>query len=188
MSSLEARKSGQMIKTMRRAGIFAYKTADRFQSGVPDIYVQGGRWIENKILIWSDMGFLSSPVTFMTPKQKSWADRLTGHGDLVFVSAFYFGAVKSGNPRFMMAPWIVLREMELTERLTTRWYHEHFDEEDHHAHTLLPLLTEARALQERFPNFEELRDAFRSDFDTQKGHVRGKRWKLPGANFRGDAD
>lgn len=46
----ESAYSNELIKRIKAKGIFAYKISDRFHSGIPDIYVAGGNWIESKAI------------------------------------------------------------------------------------------------------------------------------------------
>jgi len=70
----EAKLSNQIIKQLKLRGYFAYKTSDRFQIGLPDIYYSGGNWIETKI-IKCKTSF--SPMLLLRPEQKIWAERLS---------------------------------------------------------------------------------------------------------------
>lgn len=40
----------RLQKAVKRRGLFCYKTADRFHPGVPDLYIQGGNWVESKVI------------------------------------------------------------------------------------------------------------------------------------------
>jgi len=78
MSGMETKLSRKTLHTIRSAGIFAYKVSDRFQTGVPDIYIQGGNWIENK---WVRCVRAFSPAATLRPEQKVWASNLIKAGD-----------------------------------------------------------------------------------------------------------
>lgn len=63
-------------------GIFSYKTADRFHSGVPDIYVCGGNWIESKV---GGATYKLDIHKLLRPEQRNFARNLKMAGDTVWM-------------------------------------------------------------------------------------------------------
>lgn len=82
-------KEGQfnqnLIKNIRRLGVFCFKTADRFKPGVPDIYVSGGTWIECKVLKLGNQNRTVNLYNKLTPEQKTFCDQLVEAGDNVVI-------------------------------------------------------------------------------------------------------
>lgn len=95
----EAQLSNRIIKHIKLRGSFAYKTSDRFQIGVPDIYMTGGNWIETKRVSCS---LYFSPRLLLMPEQRNWAERLTRHGDKWWIVV---GAVFPKGSAYYMSTW-----------------------------------------------------------------------------------
>ena len=84
---METEFSNKTIKSLKRRGIFAYKTSDRFSLGVPDIYVAGGRWIESKVVsLGSQDHRVINIFGKLSAEQHNFANALIRAGDTVYVS------------------------------------------------------------------------------------------------------
>jgi outer membrane scaffolding protein for murein synthesis (MipA/OmpV family) len=82
---------------------FAYKASDRFRSGVPDIYISGGIWVESKKV---RKKLYYDPRPIVSPAQKFFCDRLTLAGDTVWIAVF------QENIHFYISKWAVYEDSE----------------------------------------------------------------------------
>lgn len=73
-----------IVAKFRGLGLFAYKTSDNFQIGLPDIYIASGKWIESKIVKVSGKRPFSI-IGEVTEAQKKWAKDLAHGGDDVYL-------------------------------------------------------------------------------------------------------
>ena len=112
----EAEFSRQIVKSLKALDIFCYKTSDRFHSGVPDIYVTRGIWIESKVVKVGGQNRAINIRDKMTPIQHSFAQSLSGGGDK-FILAVRVEAPKT-NHMFLM-PYKYLKEMYTVDYLIT---------------------------------------------------------------------
>ena len=85
-----------IIDHINRAGRFAYKASDRYRSGVPDIYVTGGIWIESKKM---EKKLSYDPRLILRPTQRAFCDKLVRGGDTVWVAACMV------NMHFFISSW-----------------------------------------------------------------------------------
>jgi hypothetical protein len=95
------------MKQATRAGILSYHTTDAVQSGIPDRYVTGGRWIEFKIILYAGTRKLD-PLVHFSPAQKIWLDNLTKAGDQCWANILF--QKSDGEERFLHMPWHSLRD------------------------------------------------------------------------------
>jgi hypothetical protein len=87
---------------IKAKGIWAYKTSDRFQSGVPDIYIAGGNWIECKAIgIRKTFNWHNTH----TQEQLNFAAHLRSSGDRVLAASVW--TIQS-RIFFIIIPWEVL--------------------------------------------------------------------------------
>ena len=85
----EGQFNAQLVKRIRSYGSFAFKVADRFKPGIPDIYVQGGTWIESKVVKLGGQNREVNLYDKLTPEQKTFGEDLSKCGDY-FIVAFRF--------------------------------------------------------------------------------------------------
>jgi hypothetical protein len=78
----EAALSNKVCLELRYNGKFCYKTSDRFHAGLPDIYIEGGNWIETKVIKCSEYVDASR---LPRPEQRNFARNLIDAGDLVYL-------------------------------------------------------------------------------------------------------
>lgn len=102
----EAAWERKFMKQATRAGILSYHTTDGVQSGIPDRYVTGGRWIEFKIILYTGTRQLN-PLVHFSPAQKIWLDNLTEAGDQCWANILF--QKSDGEERFMHKEWRDLR-------------------------------------------------------------------------------
>jgi hypothetical protein len=90
MPTSEAEFSAKLVADIKHQSVYAYKTTDRVRSGVPDIYVSGGNWIEDKFFkidIAKSTG--KNCRKFISPLQQRFLDRAHKNGDGAFVGLFF---------------------------------------------------------------------------------------------------
>jgi len=83
---LEGTFNLNLTKSIRRRGLFCYKTADRFHPGVPDIYIAGGHWIESKVLKVGGQNRNVNIWEKLSPAQQEFGKDLLEAGDTVFLA------------------------------------------------------------------------------------------------------
>lgn len=113
----EAELSAEVIRQLKYAGRFAYKTSDRFQTGVPDIYMAGGTWCESKVHKCSRSFW---PMKLLRPEQKIWADKLTNGGDAVYILVYveFPNIIKEHNrsrKRYYFTRWQDIKDVVVLE-------------------------------------------------------------------------
>ncbi len=59
-----------VVKTLRGAGIYCEPIEDKVRKGIPDVYVDGGRWIECKMAVLVARGRGVNVLNFFTAHQK----------------------------------------------------------------------------------------------------------------------
>lgn len=82
--------NSNLVSLIRQHGIFCYKVIDKVHHGVPDIYVQGGRWIESKII--RRVGLANNEIALfeaLKPVQKVFIRDLISHGEEVVLAIRY---------------------------------------------------------------------------------------------------
>lgn len=86
-------------------GYRTWKMSERFQKGIPDIYMPTGRWIESKIIPWrqSDRNGRSKAIKYFDELQRWTMDQLTLSGDTCLVAILW--VMDDGHIRFMLMPW-----------------------------------------------------------------------------------
>lgn len=95
---------------IRAKGILAYKVSDRFQSGIPDIYITGGNWIEckqagiKKTFNWHGAH---------TQEQINFVSNLRRCGDRVLAASVW--TIQS-RIYFIIVPWEVISHKPIWER------------------------------------------------------------------------
>lgn len=95
-------------KAIRRLGIFAYKASDRFQGGIPDIYMARGNWIEGKAIPMPKRNNVSILV-HVDPAQKILLNQLTHFGDQCFLAVYWVD--ERGIRYFTFIPWMDARSI-----------------------------------------------------------------------------
>ena len=104
MKMNEARLSQKIIQIVKYRGLYGTKLSDRFQVGLPDIYISGGRWIEVKNTFCKT----SADIWAMTsPEQRNYARRLMEAGDKVWLLT---GIQFKEGQYYHMIPFIELKE------------------------------------------------------------------------------
>lgn len=97
----------QMVKrAIRKLGIYTYKTSDRANAGVPDIYAVGGNWIEGKLIPMPTLRAITI-LSRIDPAQKIFMNGLTLGGDNCLVACYFFN--EHGIRYFMLVPWTHMR-------------------------------------------------------------------------------
>lgn len=84
---LEGPFNKRIVDALRARGLFAVKLADRFQFGIPDIYIQGGNWIEGKIIKCTDSNRSVNIWNALSGKQQARCERIWISGDAIIVAA-----------------------------------------------------------------------------------------------------
>ncbi len=83
----EGQFNSNLIKCIRKRGFFAFKVADRFKPGIPDIYIEGGNWIESKVVKLGSQNREVNLYDKLTPEQQTFGENLSKCGDY-FILAF----------------------------------------------------------------------------------------------------
>lgn len=82
---LEGKFNSNMKTYLRRNRVWCYKTADKFQHGVPDLYVRGGRWSEGKVIKVGGQNREINVWDKLTGAQQTFGADLINSGDKVWV-------------------------------------------------------------------------------------------------------
>lgn len=99
----------------------AIKTSDRFTSGVPDIYVPGGNWIEGKLVPINVDGRVNAIGYFQT-KQLNMMKRLMLGGDTCFVAVLFVDKTDGKRFAYMVVPFLwLLRYPTWTADIIWQW-------------------------------------------------------------------
>jgi hypothetical protein len=100
---LEGAVSTAIRNQLNMLGIKSYKVSDKFTSGIPDIYMCNGMWIESKVISRAPTKNIQ-PVRHLSSHQRRELNDLTRHGDQCFV-AMYFQFSTGNNNAFVLCPW-----------------------------------------------------------------------------------
>jgi len=117
-NKVEADFSADIRWNFRQEGIKSFKTNDRVNRGIPDIYLVGGKWIESKVLI-SLPNAMDYPLKHFSALQRNNLDDLSDGGDECFVAILFY---KLNEPRFLVMPWYYFRRINVWHRSTTQYF------------------------------------------------------------------
>lgn len=104
----EATFSQKLIKKLRSMGIYAIKVADRFKSGIPDIYVTHGCWIESKVIPMPTRAI--SLIRYLTTDQMRVNTMLCMAKEPVYFAAAFTHPETGRILRYMIIPFPFLFE------------------------------------------------------------------------------
>lgn len=116
MAMKESEFNADFVKAVRKLGIFCYKTSDRFQTGVPDVYIQGGLWSEGKQISMQRLlkgGRPISAMNWIEPPQQAWLNKLDDAGDYCFIHIDWVSESGRGpgSHRFTFMPWRLFKQV-----------------------------------------------------------------------------
>ena len=99
----EASVSKAIVTQINQKRIYAYKASDRFRKGIPDIYVCGGTWIEDKFFDEVPTCSPRNCMKFFTEKQKLFLARAERSGDNALAGLFFTN--RKHNSYFVLIQW-----------------------------------------------------------------------------------
>jgi len=105
--STEAEFENKVAARFKARGYLSKHNREEFEAGVPDHYVQGGRWIEFKVIGISGKRKVR-PQRHMSPRQVEWLDDLASHGESTFVCVQW--QFNEGLPLAMIMDWRCFRD------------------------------------------------------------------------------
>ena len=99
----ETQLNQSVVRELKRLGRWAYKTSDRFNAGVPDVYCTGGIWFEGKVATCKTHVNIVSKIS---PEQYIFAKMLEHFGDRWYlaVAIKFDGVIKYGAFRYEQIP------------------------------------------------------------------------------------
>jgi hypothetical protein len=105
---LEATFSREVRAALARLTILTFKVNERVRRGIPDIYIQGGNWIESKV-IPTMPGTRNFPLKYFTALQRITMDTLCKRGDNCFVAILWYG---EDSRSLLFMPWHQFRRIK----------------------------------------------------------------------------
>lgn len=96
---------------IKAKGVYAYKTSDRYQSGVPDIYVSGGNWIESKS---AGIKKAFNWHAAHSQEQINMSANLRKSGDKVLCASVW---TIHNRVYFIIVPWVVISHKPVWDRV-----------------------------------------------------------------------
>jgi len=115
--------SSRMARQIRDLGVFAHKHADRFRSGLSDVYFCGGNWIECKYIPMPKRQV--SILKWMTTDQIAFARRVISCDDRAFVAALW--APPHGKKWVTLLPFQFVYEYQYWSRESIEEYGRLYD-------------------------------------------------------------
>ena len=111
--SFEARFSTKVRARIHDLGRKTYKISQRFDRGMPDIYLPVGTWIESKVVYYAGprSRAVRKPIKHFSNVQRWILDNLARDGDLCLVALLW--VVDYGTQRFTLMPWKRFRHILL---------------------------------------------------------------------------
>lgn len=109
--SYEARFSQRVRQQIHGMGRKTYKMSQKFERGIPDIYMPTGIWIENKIINYGGPRgrYNKRPITALSNAQRWVMDQLSKDGDFCLIGILWM--IDSGTQRFTLMPWTTFRHI-----------------------------------------------------------------------------
>lgn len=99
-ASSETQFEAKIAKILHKLDIFSYHVSEKMYMGIPDRYVQGGRWIEFKqCAVVKNV----TPARFLSGGQERFLNSFLEAGDKPFVCVLFQFRLKP--PRAILAPW-----------------------------------------------------------------------------------
>lgn len=103
-ASSETQFETKIAKIMHRQNIFSYHVSEKMYMGIPDRYVQGGRWIEFKQCA---VKVNVTPARFLSGGQERFMNDFLEAGDKPYVCMLFQFRLKP--PRAILQPWETFR-------------------------------------------------------------------------------
>lgn len=94
--------SAEMRAELTELGILSYKVSDRYHTGIPDIYIPSGIWIETKVIPRMPTQ-ATPPIRYFPGPQRKEIRKLMEAGDEVLAAVLFCFDMSTRG--FVLAPW-----------------------------------------------------------------------------------